>query len=202
MFNRITLPYGYDGLEPQIDKETVITHYEKHHKTYTENFNKLLEKALAMQGMTAEEILMNLDKAPSEVKSGIKNNGGGYYNHNLYFESMIPGGKKTSGNLKKMIDSTFGGQEAMLEKLFNAATADLFGSGWAWLVLKNGKLEIEISANQDSPLQKGNPNLLLPVDMWEHAYYLKYKNDKKEYVKEFFKVINWEKVGERLDKAK
>lgn len=202
MFTRIELPYKYDALEPYIDKATVETHYEKHHKTYTDKFNDLLKKAPAMEGMSAEEILMHLDKAPAEVRTGLKNHGGGYYNHNLYFESMIPGGKKPPAKLKKMIDDAFGSHDAMLEKLTAAATADLFGSGWAWLVLKSGKLAIEISANQDSPLQQGNRNLLLPLDMWEHAYYLKYRNEKLKYAKEFYNVINWEKVAERLDKAK
>lgn len=202
MFTRIELPYKYDALEPYIDKATVETHYEKHHKTYTDKFNDLLKKAPGMEGMSAEEILMHLDKAPAEVRTGLKNHGGGYYNHNLYFESMIPGGKKPPAKLKKMIDEAFGSHDAMLEKLTAAATAELFGSGWAWLVLKNGKLAVEISSNQDSPLQQGNRNLLLPLDMWEHAYYLKYKNEKLKYAKEFYNVINWEKVAERLDKAK
>lgn len=202
MFKRIDLPYGYADLEPHIDRATVETHYDKHHKTYTDNFNELLKKAPDFKGKTAEEILMNLDKAPAEVKKGLKNNGGGFYNHNLYFESMIPGGKKPSSALDKKIAADFGSFDALLEKLFAAGTADLFGSGWAWLVSKKGKMEVVISANQDSPLQDGNPNLLLPMDMWEHAYYLKYRNDKKEYAKQFFQVINWAKVEERLGNAK
>lgn len=202
MFTRIELPYAYDALEPHIDRTTVETHYEKHHKTYTDNFNEKLKDAPELAGMSAEDILMNLDKAPAKVRKALKNNGGGYYNHNLYFESMSPKGGKPSGRLAKMLDKDFGGAEPMLEKLFDAATAELFGSGWAWLILDNGGLKIVISANQDSPLNDGNPNLLLPVDMWEHAYYLKYKNDKKTYVKEYFKLIDWDKVAERLDAAK
>lgn len=202
MFKRIALPYAYADLEPAIDALTVETHYEKHHKTYTEKFNELLKDAPDLADKTAEEILMNLDKAPEKIRTALKNNGGGYYNHNLYFESMVPGGKKPSAKLEKKISQDFGDMDAMLKKLFDAATATLFGSGWAWLVLKNDKLDVVISANQDSPLQNGNPNLLLPVDMWEHAYYLKYKNAKVDYVKEYFKVIDWSKVEERLDRAR
>lgn len=199
MFERIKLPYAYSTLEPHIDALTVETHYEKHHKTYTDNLNKLV-KENGLEKKSIEELLTDLEAVPEKARTGIRNNGGGYYNHNLYFESMAKGGGKPAGKLKKMIDEAYGDVDTMLEKLFDAATATLFGSGWAWLTLKSGKLDIAISPNQDLP--KGNPALLLPVDMWEHAYYLKYKNDKKQYVKEFYQVINWEKVGERLDKAK
>lgn len=202
MFTRITLPYANNALEPQIDALTVETHYEKHHKTYTDKFNDLIKEAPELAGKSAEEILMHLDKAPEKIRKGLKNNGGGFYNHNLYFESMIPGGKKPSAKLEKKIKEDFGDMDTMLKKVFDAATTTLFGSGWAWLVLKDGKMDIVISANQDSPLQDGNPNILLPVDMWEHAYYLKYKNAKVDYVKEYYKVINWAKVEERLDKAR
>ena len=201
MFKRIPLPYDYAALEPYIDSATVETHYEKHHKTYTDKFNELLKKAPKMEGMSAEEILMNLDKAPAEVRTGLRNHGGGYYNHNLYFESLAPAGTKPSKELKKMADTAFGGYDAMLDKLVDAATVQLFGSGWTWLVLKDDKLSVEISANQDNPLQQGNPNILLPLDMWEHAYYLKYRNEKAKYAKEFFNIVNWDKVGERLEKS-
>ncbi len=199
MFERIKLPYAYNALEPHIDALTVETHYEKHHKTYTDNLNKLV-KENGLEKKSIEELLTNLDDVPEKARNGIRNNGGGFYNHNLYFESMAKEGSKPAGKLKKMIDEAYGDVDTMLEKLFDAATATLFGSGWAWLVAKGGKLDIVISANQDLP--KGNPTLLLPVDMWEHAYYLKYKNDKKQYVKEFFQILNWEKIGERLEKAK
>lgn len=202
MFERIKLPYGYADLEPHIDRDTIETHYEKHHKTYTDKFNELVAKIPAFEGMSVEEILMSLEKAPADLKNAVKNNGGGYYNHNLYFESMIPGGKKPSGRLLDMINSSYGSVESLLDELHEAATSKLFGSGYAWLVLEQGKLSITISPNQDNPLQHGNSNLLLPVDMWEHAYYLKYKNQKADYVKDFFKVINWERVGDRLNKAR
>lgn len=201
MFERIKLPYAYDALEPYIDKETVETHYEKHHKAYTDKFNELLEDAPMFEGMSAKEILMNLEKAPAHLQEGLKNHGGGYYNHNLYFESMIPGGKPIAGKLKELVEARYGSEEEMLKQLYAAATASLFGSGWAWLILKDGQLEIVISKNQDSPLQEKNPNLLLPVDMWEHAFYLKYKNLKVDYVNEYYKVINWDVVAERLEDA-
>ncbi len=202
MFERIKLPYGYDALEPHIDKLTVETHYEKHHKTYTEKFNDLMKKASGMDGKSAYEVLHSLDKLPEEIRTGVRNNGGGFYNHNLYFESLSPEGGKPSGKLAEMLDRDFGGAEKMLEKLNDAATTKLFGSGWSWLVVKDGKLDIAISPNQDLPSQKEKCVELLPLDMWEHAYYLKYKNDKKSYVEAFNKIINWKVVGERLEKAK
>ncbi|MCC8167156.1 MAG: superoxide dismutase [Planctomycetes bacterium] len=200
MFERIALPYEYDALEPYLNADTIKTHYEKHHKTYTDNFNKLVKEVPEFEGKSAREILDNLDAAPADKRTGLKNNGGGFYNHNLYFESLTPKGAKPSGKLKEMIDRDFGGYDQMLEKLDSAATAKLFGSGYAWLICKNDKLDVVISPNQDLP--EGSPILLLPIDMWEHAYYLKYKNEKKEYVKQFFNIINWDKVSERLEKGK
>ena len=201
MFKRIALPYEYDALEPYIDAETISVHYDKHHKTYTDNFNELVRDVPAFASMDAEEILMHLDKAPKNKQAAIRNNGGGFFNHNLYFESLIPGGKRPTSALAKKLDADLGGLDKVEEKLFNAATSDLFGSGWAWLIVKNGELDVVISRNQDNPLNDGNPNVLLPLDMWEHAYYLKHKNDKKAYVKDFFKVVNWGKVEERLEMA-
>ncbi|MCC8190882.1 MAG: superoxide dismutase [Planctomycetes bacterium] len=202
MFERVKLPYGYADLEPYLDAATVETHYEKHHKAYTDNFNELVKKVPAFAGKSAEEILMHLDQAPPELQKGLRNNGGGYYNHNLYFAGMCPGGKPPSPALEKQIQADFGSLDALLDKLFAAATAELFGSGWAWLILENGKLAVTISANQDNPLMQGNPNLLLPVDMWEHAYYLKYRNDKKAYVHQYYHLVNWETVEERFERAR
>lgn len=200
MFERIKLPYDYADLEPHIDAETMRTHYDKHHKTYTDRFNDAVSKA-GLENKSAAEILMNLRDVPEEHRNALRNNGGGFYNHNLYFESMCKGGKKPSGKLEKMIKEQYGNLDALQEKLDKVGTADLFGSGWAWLILKDGKLDICHTSNQESPLEAKNPNILLPIDMWEHAYYLKYKNEKKEYVKNYFKVVDWEKVGERLEKA-
>lgn len=201
MFERIKLPYDYAALEPHIDALTVETHYEKHYKTYAEKFNDLMKKASGMDGKSAYEVLHSLDKLHEEIRTGVRNNGGGFYNHNLYFETLSPKGGKPAGELAKLLDRDFGGAAKMLEKLNDAATVTLFGSGWAWLVLKDGKLAITTSPNQDLPSQKEKCAELIPLDMWEHAYYLKYKNDKKTYVGEFNKIVNWKVVGERLEKA-
>lgn len=201
MFKRIPLPYAPDALEPHYAAEAVEVHYEKHHKTYTEKFNELVKKAPSLKEMTAREILMNLDRAPADLRDGLRNNGGGYYNHNLFFESMTPGGKPPTGRLKEAIGKRFGSLGKLEDELFDAATSKVFGSGWAWLVARDGKLDVVISPNQDSPLQKGTPGILLSVDMWEHAYYLQYRNVKTDYVRAYFKIVNWDVVGERLERA-
>lgn len=198
MFERIKLPYDYKDLEPYIDAETMKTHYEGHHKTYMEKFNALVADIAAFKGMQPLEILRNLDKAPADKKNGLKNNGGGFYNHNLYFESLTPEQKKPSGLFEEAVTKKFGSFDAMLEKLHKAATETLFGSGYAWLIAVNGDLDITISANQDLP----DGELLLPVDMWEHAYYLKHKNKKADYVQNLFKIINWDTVAERFKTTK
>lgn len=196
MFERIKLPYGYAELEPAIDKETVEVHYGGHHKAYQDNFNKLVDEAPQLKGMSALEILRNLDKAPAEIRKGLKNNGGGFFNHNLYFESFTPGGALPDDAFLERAKKDFGSFESLVLSMIDAATAKLFGSGWAWLIEKNGKLEVVISANQDLP--EGDCKLLLPLDMWEHAFYLKYKNKKKDYAEAFFKIVDWRKVAGRL----
>lgn len=195
MFERIPLPYGHADLEPVIDKETVEVHYGGHHKAYEDNFNKLLKEAPELSGMSALDILRNLDKAPANVRQGIRNNGGGFYNHNLYFESFTPGGALPDNAFLERIKKDFGSFEALMSAMVDAGTAKLFGSGWAWLIDNNGKLEVVISANQDLP--EGGCSLLLPLDMWEHAFYLKYKNKKKDYAEAFFKIVDWRKVAGR-----
>ena len=139
MFKRIELPYDYADLEPCIDRETVETHYEKHHKTYTENFNKAIEGVDGLRGKSALEILSHLEQVPENKRKAVRNNGGGYLIHNLYFESLAPDGKKPSSAFKHSLEKEFGGMEPMLEQLHSAATTDLFGSGWAWLACENGK---------------------------------------------------------------
>lgn len=198
MFERIKLPYDYKDLEPYIDRETVKTHYEGHHKTYMEKFNALVVDIPAFKRMQPLEILRNLDKAPADKKTALKNNGGGFYNHNLYFESLTPDQKKPSGPFEEAVIKTFGSFDVMLEKLHKAATETLFGSGYAWLITRNGALEITVSANQDVP----DGGLLLPIDMWEHAYYLKHKNKKADHVKDLFRIINWDVVAKRFELAK
>lgn len=200
MFEQVKLSYAFDALEPQIDALTMETHYAKHHATYTKNFNDLVAQVPAFEGKSAKEILMNVQMAPENLRQGIINNGGGYYNHNLYFESMAPGGKAPSGKLAEKINAEFGSLAALQEKL-HAAAIGQFGSGWAWLVLEDGKLKVTASANQNSPLNEGNPNLLLPVDVWEHAYYLKYKNLRADHVTAYFQVVDWDVVAKRLGEA-
>lgn len=194
MFERIKLPYGYKDLEPYIDAETIQTHYEGHHKTYMEKFNVLISEIPAFKDMQPLEILKNLDKAPIDKRNAVRNNGGGFYNHNLYFESLTSTQKQPSSNFEKAASEKFGSFEGLLKKLHQASTEALFGSGYAWLVIKNDELDIVLSANQDLP----DGRLLLPVDMWEHAYYLKHKNKKADYVENLFKVIDWDVIEKRI----
>ena len=200
MFEQITLPYSVDALEPNIDALTIETHYGKHHKTYTATFNAKVEEA-GLTGKTAEEILSNLDSiSDPALRTAIKNNGGGYYNHNLYFElfSATPAAAPT-GELAAKIDATFGSLDALKEKLTAAATGR-FGSGWAWLVAKPDKsLEVVSTANQDNPYSEHMGTPLIALDVWEHAYYLKYKNLRGDYINAFFNVLDWAKVSAKYD---
>lgn len=201
MFEQLKLPYETDALEPYIDKETVETHHGKHHATYTKNFNELAEKA-GVANLSAEEILANLDKISDEnLKKGIKNQGGGYYNHNLYFEMFSPTPAKAPvGKLAETIDSTFGSLDALKERMSTLA-AGQFGSGWAWLSCdKSGALTVSTSLNQDNPISEGKGLIpLIALDVWEHAYYLKYKNLRPDYIKAFWEILDWSKVSARYD---
>lgn len=195
MFTLPKLPYAYNALEPYIDARTMEIHYTKHHNAYTTNLNTALAPA-GVEGKTIEEILTSLDMN----NAALRNNAGGFYNHNLFWEVMSPnGGGKPTGELAKAIDEAFGSFEAFKEA-FSKAAATRFGSGWAWLcVHKGGKLEICSTANQDNPLM---PNAgcggfpILGLDVWEHAYYLHYQNRRPDYIEAFFNVINWAKVAE------
>ena len=204
MFEQITLDYGYDGLEPHIDALTVETHYAKHHATYTANFNKALEKA-GIDSTDAVSILANLDSVKDEAdRNAIRNNGGGYFNHNLYFENFSSNpAKEPVGELKAKIDETFGSLDALKEKLTALATGQ-FGSGWAWLsVTPSGDLVVSSSANQDNPISLCTGNIpILALDVWEHAYYLKYKNLRGDYIKAFFEALDWEKVSRKYSELK
>ena len=201
MFEQIKLPYATDALEPYIDQLTVETHHGKHHATYTKTFNELAEKA-GMADLPAEELLASLDKvSDATLRQGLKNQGGGYYNHNLYFEMFSPSpAKAPTGKLAKAIDDTFGGLDALKEQLTTAATTQ-FGSGWAWLSTdKSGKLTVSKTANQDNPISEGTGMIpLVALDVWEHAYYLKYKNLRPDYIKAFFEVLDWAKVSARYE---
>ena len=201
MFEQIKLPYATDALEPHIDQLTVETHHGKHHATYTKTFNELAEKA-GMADLSAEELLASLDKvADATLRQGLKNHGGGFYNHNLYFEMFSPNpAKAPTGKLAEAIDKTFGSLDAIKEQLTTAATTQ-FGSGWAWLSTdKSGKLVVSKTGNQDNPISEGTGMLpILALDVWEHAYYLKYKNLRPDYIKAYFEVLDWGKVSARYE---
>lgn len=188
------LKYDYNALEPYIDAQTMEIHHTKHHGGYTSKLNAALE-AENVSGKSIEEILQNISK----YSTGVRNNGGGYFNHNLFWEIMSPnGGGNPTGDIGNAIAETFGSYDKFKDEFANAA-ATRFGSGWAWLVKDNGKLKIGSTPNQDNPIMdisdfKGKP--LLGLDVWEHAYYLKYQNRRPDYIDAFFNVINWDKVNE------
>lgn len=200
MFKQYELPYASNALEPFIDATTVETHHGKHHATYTKNFNDAVEKA-GLAGKSAEEILASLDSVDPSLRGALKNNGGGYYNHNLYFMTLSPNPKKApEGALKAAIDEAFGGVDKLVE-LLSSKAAGQFGSGWAFLsVTPDKKLVVTASPNQDNPISEGTGNIpILALDVWEHAYYLKYKNLRADYIKAFFEVLDWGKVEELFD---
>jgi Fe-Mn family superoxide dismutase len=194
------LPYAYDALEPTIDQETMHLHHDFHHKAYVDNLNKALKGHEELAGKPIQELLRNIDAVPESIRQTVRNNGGGHANHSMFWEIMGPGGGgKPSGTLAKALDETFGSFESFQDKLSKAATSQ-FGSGWGWLVLENGKLKIAGGPNQDSPYMK-NQTPIMGIDVWEHAYYLKYRNRRPEYVKAWWNVANWGKVGERYERA-
>ncbi len=190
------LHYSYDALEPHFDARTMEIHHSKHHAAYTNNLNAAVD-GTEMAGKSIEELLKSISKYPVAVR----NNGGGFYNHNLFWEILSPnGGGTPGGDLRIAINSNFGSFDRFRET-FNAAAMSRFGSGWAWLVVTNGKMVVTSSPNQDNPLMdlaevKGKP--ILGIDVWEHAYYLKYQNRRAEYVDAFWNLINWEEVNKRF----
>jgi len=198
IFELPKLPYAYNALEPHIDARTMEIHHSKHHAAYTKNFNDALQ-GKNISG-SAEEIVGNLNSLPEDIKMVVRNNGGGYVNHNLFWAIMGPdGGGEPSGKLNEAIVRDFGSFDAFKEKFSNAAKTR-FGSGWAWLVVSKGKLEVYSTANQDSPLMEAKTPLL-GLDVWEHAYYLNYQNRRPDYVGAFWNVVNWEEVARRFDGA-
>ncbi|MBR3645867.1 MAG: superoxide dismutase [Lachnospiraceae bacterium] len=203
MFTQFEITYCYNDLEPVIDALTVETHYGKHHATYTSNLNALAEKA-GVADREITDLLANLeDIAEPALRIGIRNNGGGFYNHNLYFEQLTPNGSKVpTGELADKIDETFGSFESFKEKI-SALAIGQFGSGWAWLsVTPTGELEISNSLNQDNPISLGTGNTpIFTIDVWEHAYYLKYKNLRAKYVEELFNIVNWDIVAQKYKEA-
>ena len=195
------LPYGYDALEPYIDVETMHLHHDKHHNTYVTNLNAAIEKYPELEEQSIEELMKNLNEDPEDIRTAVRNNGGGHANHSFFWKIMAPNaGGEPTGAIKDAIDQAFGSFEKMKEEFKTAATGR-FGSGWAWLVLNNGKLEITSTANQDSPLTDGKTPII-GLDVWEHAYYLKYKNVRPDYIAAFWDVVNWDQANENLANAK
>lgn len=206
MFKQSELNYNFNALEPHIDELTMITHYTKHHAAYTNNLNAAIEKLPELSDKSIEDIFKKLpDISDPVLKAAITNNGGGFYNHNLYFTTLSPeGGGKPEGKLADQIEKDFGSFEALKEKL-SAAAAARFGSGWAWLSAnKNGDLKVSSTPNQDNPFMEdsGEWTPILGIDVWEHAYYLKYKNLRADYIKAFFEVTDWKEVAKNYLKAK
>lgn len=202
MFELPPLKYAFNALEPVIDAMTMEIHHDKHHGAYVTNLNKALEGAPEMSGKSIEWILRNINQVPEGIRTAVRNNGGGHYNHSLFWDWIAPGGSKSpSGALANEIDSTFGSFDNFVEK-FSTAAATRFGSGWAWLVVDGSKkLQVLSTANQDSPLMDGQTPVL-GLDVWEHAYYLKYQNRRPEYVKNFWSVVNWDFVNSLYQAAR
>ncbi|HVR95640.1 MAG TPA: superoxide dismutase [Thermoanaerobaculia bacterium] len=201
MFEVPALPYAFDALEPHIDARTMEIHHDKHHATYVSKLNAALEGHPDLQNKSIEDLLRGLDSLPDSVRTAVRNNGGGHANHTLFWEIMGPGGGGSpAGDLAAAIDRDLGGFDSFKEKLTNAAV-NQFGSGWGWLVANGGKLEVVAKPNQDSPLMEGKVPLL-GVDVWEHAYYLKYQNRRPDYVGAWWNVVNWQAVDEQLRKAR
>ncbi|GAB3051038.1 superoxide dismutase [Virgibacillus ainsalahensis] len=195
------LPYAYDALEPTIDKETMNIHHTKHHNTYVTKLNGALEGHADLQEKSVEDLISNLDAVPESARTAVRNNGGGHANHSLFWKVLSPnGGGEPSGELADKINSKFGSFDKFKEEFGNAA-AGRFGSGWAWLILNNGELEITSTPNQDSPIMEGQTPLL-GLDVWEHAYYLKYQNKRPDYIAAFWNVVNWDEVAKNYSEAK
>ena len=193
------LPYAYDALEPHIDKETMEIHHTKHHNTYVTKLNDAV-KGTDLESKSIEDIIKNLNSVPDDIRTAVQNNGGGHYNHSLFWEMLTPNASEPSGEVVDAISSTFGSLDKFKEE-FAAAAAGRFGSGWAWLVVDNGELSIVSTPNQDNPLSEGKIPVL-GLDVWEHAYYLKYQNKRPDYISAFWNVVNWDKVNELYQVAK
>jgi len=195
------LPYANNALEPHIDETTMMIHHDRHHNTYVTNLNAALEGHADLQGKSIEDLIANLDAVPESIRTAVRNNGGGHANHSLFWLIMSPnGGGQPKGKLADAINNELGGFDKFKEE-FTKAGATRFGSGWAWLsVDKNGKLVVSSTPNQDSPIMEGNTPIL-GMDVWEHAYYLKYQNKRPDYMAAFFNVINWDEVEKRYEAA-
>ncbi|GGG16311.1 superoxide dismutase [Paenibacillus aceti] len=195
------LPYANNALEPHIDEQTMMIHHDRHHNTYVTNLNAALESAPELQSKSVEELIADLDSVPESIRTAVRNNGGGHANHSLFWEIIGPnGGGQPSGKLAEAINNELGGFDKFKEDFSKAATTR-FGSGWAFLAVdKNGKLSVYSLPNQDSPIMEGKTPIL-GIDVWEHAYYLKYQNKRPDYIAAFFNVINWAEVAKRYEAA-
>lgn len=195
------LPYAYDALTPHIDEETMHLHHEKHHATYVTKTNAALENHPELAELSIVELMKKLDSVPEEIKTAVRNNGGGHANHSLFWEILSPnGGGEPEGELADAIKEAFGGFDEFKEK-FNETATGRFGSGWAWLVVSDGKLEVIDTLNQDSPYSLGKTPVL-GLDVWEHAYYLNYQNKRPDYIQAFWNLVNWDEVAKRFNEAK
>jgi len=196
-----TLPYAYDALEPHIDARTMEIHHTKHHQAYITNLNAALDKAPELKQKSLEDLLRGIQQVPEAIRTAVRNHGGGHANHTLFWQVMAPkAGGQPAGRLGEAIGATFGGFDKFTEQ-FGAAAASRFGSGWAWLVVKDGALAVESTANQDSPLMEGKTPIL-GLDVWEHAYYLHYQNRRPDYIAAWWNVVNWDEVARRFDAAR
>lgn len=194
------LPYSFDALEPVIDAKTMEVHHDKHHATYVNNLNKAVENYPEWASKSIEDLMIHLKEVPEEIRMAVRNNGGGHYNHSLFWKVMAPvGTTELKGALLDKINESFGSFDEFKKQFAEAATGR-FGSGWAWLVVDGDKLAVVSSANQDCPLSEGKKPILC-LDVWEHAYYLKYQNRRADYVDNFFRVVNWDYVAELLAEA-
>ena len=195
------LPYAFDALEPHIDAQTMQIHHGKHHQAYVNNLNAAIEKAPELANKSIEDLMRNINTVHESVRTAVRNNGGGHWNHSMFWQIMGPkAGGEPTGALGDAIRSTFGDFAKFREQV-NAAGAGRFGSGWAWLVSDGGKLAITSTPNQDTPLMEGK-QAILGVDVWEHAYYLKYQNRRPDYLNAWWNVVNWAEVSKRYDQAR
>jgi Fe-Mn family superoxide dismutase len=199
-FTLPALPYDFTALEPHIDAKTMEIHHGKHHQTYVNNLNAAIEKAPELASKSLDDLMRNVNKLPEAVRTAIRNNGGGHWNHSMFWQIMAPkAGGEPSGNLGSAIKSAFG-DFAKFREQFSAAGVGRFGSGWAWLINTGGKLSITSTPNQDNPLMEGQ-KAIMGLDVWEHAYYLKYQNRRPDYIQAWWNVVNWKEIEKRFAAA-
>jgi len=191
------LPYAFDALEPSIDATTMQIHHGKHHQAYVNNLNTAIEKAPDLGTQTLDQLLRGIDKVPESVRTAVRNNGGGHWNHSFFWQIMSPGGGEPTGKLADALQDSFGGIDKFKEQWATAGNGR-FGSGWVWLMKDGKKLSITSTPNQDNPLMDGKTDPILGLDVWEHAYYLKYQNRRPDYITAWWNVVNWEEVGNRF----